>query len=399
MNNKLYKLMLVVCSASLIIGCASVSKNESNVGDLSGDTNALMAEKDQEIARLTQQLRSVQNACPTDAAENVEECSAPVTTATNLFPPNPKPGECYARVIVPAQYSTSTDRLLVREASERIEIIPAQYGPGEQRVLVKEASSKLQVIPPVYETVTERVMIKPASQKVVEVPPVYKTETERVLDSAARTEWKRGTGIGSGKGGNYGGAAAQITRFQGKKVLETRTAEDTGEVMCLVEIPATYKIIKKKKLVTPASTRVKEIPAVYKTIEKRVLKRPASTKEVAIPAVYKTIRTTQLIKPASERRIPIPEEYQTISKRSKISEEQIVWRPVLCEINMTVQNVSALQSKIETAEPGCWECGRFDGIIGKCTLQATQCYARKHGLSSGDKYVTLELIRHLGLSF
>ncbi len=91
----------------------------------------------------------------------------------------------------------------------------------------------------------------------MEVPAVYNTVTERVLDQPARTEWKRGTGIGSGKGVSYGGAAATVERFGDLKVIETRV-EDTGEVMCLVEIPASYKTIEKQMLVTPASTRVVE---------------------------------------------------------------------------------------------------------------------------------------------
>jgi len=37
--------------------------------------------------------------------------------------------------------------------------------------------------------------------------------------------------------------------------------------------------------------------------------------------------------------------------------------------------------------------------MGQCTLKAAQCYANKNGLSSGDKYVTIDVIRHLGLTF
>ena len=402
MNNNISKLLIVTVSAVFSAGCATVGNNENiskNDVSTSGVVNqnaSLLQEKDQQIARLMQQLEASRNEC---AATTTAECASSGNTSSSLYPPDPKPGECYARVIVPAQYNTSSDQILLSEAGERIEIIPAVYGPGEESVLVKEASTRLKVIPPVYETVSDRVMIKPAGKKVVEVPAVYETLTEKVLDSPARTEWKRGTGIGSGKGTGFGGAAAQVTRFEGKKVLETRVVEDTGDLMCLVEVPATYKTIKKKKLVSPPTTRVEEIPAQYKTITKRVLKTPATTKEVSIPAEYKTIRTTQLITPAAERRVPVPAEYTTVTKKTKVSEEQIVWRPVLCEVNMTVKNVSALQSEIGNKEPGCWQCGRFDGIMGRCTLRAAQCYARKHGIASGDKYVTLDLIRHLGLTF
>ena len=41
-----------------------------------------------------------------------------------LLPPNAKPGECYARVLVPEQYQTTTQRVLKREGSEDVEIVP-----------------------------------------------------------------------------------------------------------------------------------------------------------------------------------------------------------------------------------------------------------------------------------
>ena len=37
------------------------------------------------------------------------------TIAQDLPPGNPLPGECFARVIVPAQYSTSTEQIVLRE--------------------------------------------------------------------------------------------------------------------------------------------------------------------------------------------------------------------------------------------------------------------------------------------
>ena len=44
-------------------------------------------------------------------------------------------------MIVPAEYKTVTERHLVQEASERIEIVPAEYKWVEERVMTKEAST------------------------------------------------------------------------------------------------------------------------------------------------------------------------------------------------------------------------------------------------------------------
>ena len=73
-----------------------------------------------------------------DAAQSAE---------SDLFPPNAKPGECYARVFILPKYKTYTETAVMREASERVEIIPARYEWVTERILVKEASERLEVIP------------------------------------------------------------------------------------------------------------------------------------------------------------------------------------------------------------------------------------------------------------
>lgn len=317
------------------------------------------------------------------------------TNKNELLPPDAKPGECYARVLIPAEYRSRTERVLTREASERVEVIPARYAPDTERVLVSEASSRLEVIPATYKTVTERVLVKPASTRLVEVPATYRTESERVLVSPARTEWKKGTGRASGAGVAFGGASEQIDRFEGRNVLATRV-EDTGELMCLVEIPAEYKTVTRRVVDRPASTRTIEVPAEYKTVTRRVVDRPASTREVPIPAKYKTVQTTRVVEPAQERRIAIPAQYNTVTKREKISEASSEWRPVLCEVNMTRSNVTELQQAL--ASKGCYKC-RIDGVMGPCTIRAAQCYARPRNLPAGDKYITIEVIKSLGLDF
>ena len=49
------------------------------------------------------------------------------TMAQELPPANALPGECYARVIVPATYETSSTRIVSKQASQRISKIPARF--------------------------------------------------------------------------------------------------------------------------------------------------------------------------------------------------------------------------------------------------------------------------------
>ena len=65
------------------------------------------------------------------------------TIAQELPPGNPLPGECFARVIVPAQYETSTERVVLRQAGEEIRKIPGKFETVTERVLVQEESYEL----------------------------------------------------------------------------------------------------------------------------------------------------------------------------------------------------------------------------------------------------------------
>lgn len=272
--------------------------------------------------------------------------------------PDAKPGECYARVLIPAEYRNEVEEVVVREASQRVEIIPARYQWAEEKVRVKdasyklvpvaaeygtvterievspsrriwtsgksnreastallqaamqmgvaddvpagtcfneylepatfrsvtekilkrEASEKLLTVPAKYEWVDEKVMVKEASTRVVEIPATYETVVEEVLVEAARQVWKKGRGP------------------------KERIDDSTGEILCLIEVPAKYK-----------------------KVTKRILKTPASTRQIAVPAGYKTQKIRRLIAEPEVKRIGIPAEYSTISRREKLSDDTYYW--------------------------------------------------------------------------
>lgn len=286
-----------------------------------------------------------------------------------MMPPNPKPGECYARVVTPPSYEERTERVLVKPAGEEVEVIPARYEWAEQRVLVKEAGEEIvEVSPAVYTTVEERVLVKPATEKVDTVPAVYKTVTERQLVRPAYTTWKKGRG--------------PIEKLD----------EATGEILCLVEVPAEYRNVEKRVLVTPATTRKITVPAEYTTVRKKVLSRPAEVKKVATPAEYETVRVRRLVEPAREVRKTIPAEYETVTKSVKVSDSRVAWRSILCETNTTPNVVRKLQTALQQRG---YDPGPIDGRIGQQTMAAVGRFQRDNSLSSGG--LTMETIRRLGV--
>ncbi|MDH3526055.1 MAG: peptidoglycan-binding protein [Gammaproteobacteria bacterium] len=277
-----------------------------------------------------------------------------------LLPTNARAGECYAKVMVPAEYKTVEEKVVVAEASEKIEVIPAKYEWTEVRVPVQQESEKLVAVPAKLETVKEKVEIEPAhtvwrmgpganakiadDQTVLSAlalglpktakpsqcfnefhqPAQYKTETEKLLKTAASEEII---------------TSEPAFEWVEEKVLVKEASEK------IVEVPAQYDVITEKVLESPAYTTWKkgrglnekvdnatgeimclvEVPAKYKTIEKRVLKSPVNIKKVEIPAEYTTVKVKKLVKPAQEKRVAIPAEYQTVEKRMKVSDARLSW--------------------------------------------------------------------------
>jgi len=276
----------------------------------------------------------------------------------SLTPPNAKPGECYARVVLPAQYETVEEQVMIKEPSEQIEIVPAEYGskdeeievipqtkkltpvpatyeevtetievkpairtwkislkkkalpvsqtilsavkqagvdvdnaqPGNcykeyfvarkfktepEDILVRKDYNETEVVPAEFETVEQTVIIKPASKEIVEVPAVYAETSEEVLVEAEKTVWKKGQN------------PAQ------------KLSGATGEIMCLVKIPAKYRTITKRVLQTPATTKLVDVPAETKVIEVKKLLADTQIKNIPMPALYETVEKTQLESEAS----------------------------------------------------------------------------------------------------
>lgn len=292
--------------------------------------------------------------------------ASPADSDISLYPPDAQPGECYAKVLVPAKFETISEKVIKREASENVTVIPAKFEWVEERVLTKEATETLTVVPAVYRWVEERIMVEPASTRLVAVPAEYETVTERVLDRPEQTTWKKGRG-------------------PIEKIDNT-----TGEILCLVVEPATFKNISRTIVKTPATTRSVDAPPVFKTIRKQVVDRPAEVRKSTLPAEYSTIRVRKMIEPATEQRVSVPAEFQTVTKRVKVSSERLSWQPILCETNVDQDIIARLQQALETKG---FSPGDIDGVLGSATLGAVEAYQRASGLARGG--VTMETLDSL----
>lgn len=327
---------------------------------------------------------------------------------------NAKPGECYVLIVKEPVYRTEQVQKLVKEAGERIEIVPpvykavkvrvtseevqevvpAVYETVTERVVVRPATTRLETVPAVFEEVEERVMAKPASKNAIEVPAVYEDVIERKLVREAYTTWKPGT-------------STSIQRID----------EKTGEIFCLVEMPAEYQEVTTRVLKTPASIRYEDVPAQYQTAKRTVLKTPETTRTVEVPAEYGEREVTRLVKPATtttkivpvdyerevmtevqpatEKRVPVPAEYAAVEQKVLVTPAAQHCTRVLCDVNATKDKMMEIQRALQTA--GYYQGGPIDGEIGASTTAAVTEFQKAKGLT-GDGYLTIETVRALGVS-
>lgn len=427
--------------------------------------------------------------------------------------PDAKPGECYAKVIVPAQFEVKPEKVLVKPESETVEIIPATYDVQEKKVLVKEAAKKLIAVPAKYKLANEEIEISPARNEWVTNLGRRGIPASPALLAAAKTN---GIDLGNVTTGQCFAEYYISAKFETKEkeVLVKEAAEDikitlaqfdkvdtvetikeaskkkvlikaeyevieekveiepakavwkkgtgpvsridnsTGDIMCLVQVPAKYKIIKKTILKTPSKIDSVEIPAVTKAfsvsklvtdasadkikvaavykkvgitskiedakfiwrgskaggdgvatgnqiclkgvtaqkkiIKKQVIETAATVKEEVIPAVYKTVKVKTVATEAEERRTKIAAVYSTIEKRSRISKERLEWRRILCQTNMNADVNKRIQQALKDA--GVYN-GPVDGSIGGGTLKAVEKYQREKGLPTGG--LTIQVLESL----
>lgn len=373
---KLKKLLfLLILSGIIFTGCSSSQDQMDSVSAEAEKRNAeietLKSQLDAKDATLTQLKSEVSNV--TKENETLKNYSETVATsniegADELFPPNAKPGECYARVLIPARYETKTEDVLAKEESSRLEILPAKFAWGTEKVLVKEVSTKVIEVPATYKWEIEKILVKPTSSKLVKVPAKYKWTEEKLLVKPAHTVWKKGSG------------------------LIEKLDNSTGELMCLVEVPAEYKTVKTKVLVSAETTQTVEIPAEYETVKVKKVASAATTRTIEIPAEYKTVKVRKETNPASTKKTVIPAEYQKVTKRIKVSEERMEWRSVLCETNSSGAMVTQIQRALLKAGHNP---GPIDGVIGSETKAAIVSFQKAKGLAIGG--ITQQTLKKLGM--
>lgn len=187
-------------------------------------------------------IASTGKPCGTPCGTAKGPCEKPAGEMTAELPPNAKPGECYAKVFVPPQFKTTTERVVIREASEQLEVIPAKY-----------------------EWVEERVCVKDESRRLIEEPAEFAHKDVTVQVASAHTDWEV------------------------NKDCAPPAGQPTRDVFCLVNHEPEQRTLRVQCQVKPPQVREETIPAEYETVRRQKLVTPATTRKICIPAEYETV--------------------------------------------------------------------------------------------------------------
>lgn len=136
----------------------------------------------------------------------------PLADNSGDIPLNAKPGECYAKVLIPAITDSKTERVKISDEQEVLaRIVPPKFKTETEKVLVKEArkywkkgEGPIQKVdqatgqilclveePAVYKTVEKQVMVEPERPEYKKIPAQYETITKTVIVKPERMEWRR----------------------------------------------------------------------------------------------------------------------------------------------------------------------------------------------------------------
>jgi peptidoglycan hydrolase-like protein with peptidoglycan-binding domain len=286
-------------------------------------------------------------------------------------PTSARPGECYARVVRPAEYDAVPETVVTREAYEENQAVQAQFAPSSMQVMTREAGIRYDVRQPRWEARTETVVVRPEYERLTVVPARFETRTETVTVGEPRMVWKRGANLSSVR----------------------RVDAQTGEVWCLVEEPAATQQVARRIMVSPERIERVTVPAETRTVTRQVMVDRGGVAETATPAEYRALPTQELTRPASISTRQVAQETGTIERLRLRSAERQDWVQVLCDTNATVDRVVKLQTAL--AQRGYYR-GRIDGVSGPATQRAVEAFERANNLPHTGG-VSMEAMRMLGV--
>jgi hypothetical protein len=271
------------------------------------------------------------------------------------FPEDAAVGRCYALCYTPDLYTTVTDKILVKEATTKVELLPAKYKTVTEQILISPEAKIIEYIPATYTTVIENKMSTKPTLEIVQVPAIFDTIEEKILIKPEHTEYR----LIEAK---FSFVSDEIeVKPQGAKwvPIKDNTCKMADPDACTVwkkDIdPAEYRQYSRQIMESPASYEEVLVPDEYVVVKKAILKKSEETKEVMmipnnnskitkqvqvaqeqviekiIPAKYATITKEILLEPARVVETVVPAVYQEVTKKVLAQKGGMTeWKEVVC---------------------------------------------------------------------
>lgn len=322
-------------------------------------------------------------------------------------PPYALPNSCYAKVVIPANYRTVQEEILVEDTRREIVSTPPVYKTVVDRVLVQEAGEREVSIPPTYKQVEEEVVVEPATEKTIVIPAKYRTITEEIVvrppgvdltaeqlgyrtvtrrvSGGERTLWVKPEDVREGDRviANRDDGFRLVVRKGGTRLVKQR--------VLVGEEPLTKRKITRRELVEPERTRVVAVPAKTKNVARWVIDQPGTVKRVPTEAVFQEVERRVLVTPGSQQVIELDPVFETVDREELIEGPKAVWAEILCK-DANPQTVRSLQS--ELFKRGYYT-GPINGRQSPSLDAAVNDYQLDQGLATGG--ITFETLQALGI--
>ncbi len=288
------------------------------------------------------------------------------------MPPHAKPGQCFARVLVPATYRSENMPVVIRDAHESVQVSDPVFKSEIKSFPTSDEYKDYVVTPPTFRTEQQKIVVRPAHERLRASPAVIGTRPVTVVIREPRLVWRPGS--------------------KGSEVRRIDAA--TGEVFCLVEEPAKTDVMQREVQITPAQISREPVPALVETIERRFLVTPASVREVLVRAEPKELKIQTLVEPAREIRTKLEPRIGNMQRQVEVTPERYEWVPVVCvDTPEGKHSIQAVQRALAARK---LYNGPIDGLIGPKTKQALAAFQRANGLP-GQGSLTVATARALGL--
>ena len=288
------------------------------------------------------------------------------------MPVQARPGQCFARMLVPATYRNEAMSVVTREAYEQVQVAEPVFRSETQTVVTGDEYKRYVVTEPTFRTENQTIVTRPAYERLVATPAVFGARSETVVIREPRLVWRSGANHSSVR----------------------RMDPNTGEIFCLVEEAAVTQTVTRHVQTAPAQIQRQVVPAQTQTLQRRVLVTPASVREVLVPATTQSVSVQTLVSPASERRVSVPEQRGTINRQVLETGERYEWVPVVCE-NTPAGAVSVSAAQRALGQRGYYR-GPVAGVVGPMTTDALRRFQRDNQMP-GNGALTIETARKLGL--